>query len=168
MEWGKNNMHIISWIWMNKDGIIVSIVAAGIWYIIIEMLKIIKIKRSIYSGQWEQLIYENDDYIGEPIKKDIYNLKHKKLRYSGKMTVNIVGTISRISPEKQKYRQWDVVGYLDGNILTMMYQAKEAQKSRGCIYVKLFTDFEFRGYYLEEHDDGTIDKIPLIIKKKGK
>lgn len=48
----------------------------------------------------------------------------------------------------------------------MLYQAKEAQKSRGCIYVKLFADFEFRGYYLEEHSDGTIDKTPLIIKRR--
>ncbi len=84
------------------------------------------------------------------------------------MTVNIVGTISRVTPEEQNHRQWDVIGYLEGNVLTMLYQAKEAQKSRGCIYVKLFADFEFRGYYLEEHSDGTIDKTPLIIKKKGK
>lgn len=31
---------------------------------------------------------------------------------------------------------------------------------------KLYNDFEFRGYYLEEHKDGTIDKTPLIIKKR--
>ncbi|MGN8753438.1 hypothetical protein [Blautia sp. HCP3S3_C4] len=166
-KWGIF-MEIISWIWDNRDGIIASIVAAIICWVIKKALEIIQIKKSIYSGNWEQLIYDNNDYTGEPIKRDIYKLKHKKLRYSGKMTVNIVGTISRVSPEKQKHRKWHVIGYLEGNILTMMYQAKEAQKSRGCIYVKLFADFEFRGYYLEEHSDGTIDKTPLIIKKKGK
>lgn len=166
-KWGIF-MEIISWIWDNRDGIIASIVAAIICWVIKKALEIIQIKKSIYSGNWEQLIYDNNDYTGEPIKRDIYKLKHKKLRYSGKMTVNIVGTISRVSPEEQKHRKWDVIGYLEGNILTMLYQAKEAQKSRGCIYVKLYADFEFRGYYLEEHSDGTIDKTPLIIKKKGK
>ena len=166
-KWGIF-MEIISWIWDNRDGIIASIVAAIICWVIKKALEIIQIKQSIYSGNWEQLIYDNNDYTGEPIKRDIYKLKHKKLRYSGKMTVNIVGTISRVSPEEQKHRKWDVIGYLEGNILTMLYQAKEAQKSRGCIYVKLYADFEFRGYYLEEHSDGTIDKTPLIIKKKGK
>ena len=161
-------MQILSWIWDNRDGIIASIVAAIICWLIKKALELIKINKSIYSGIWEQFIYDKDNYSGKPIKNDIYKLKHKRLRYSGKMTVNIVGTISRVTPEEQNHRQWDVIGYLEGNVLTMLYQAKEAQKSRGCIYVKLFADFEFRGYYLEEHSDGTIDKTPLIIKKKGK
>ena len=135
-------MQILSWIWDNRDGIIASIVAAIICWLIKKALELIKINKSIYSGIWEQFIYDNDNYSGKPI--------------------------SRVTPEEQNHRQWDVIWYLEGNVLTMLYQAKEAQKSRGCIYVKLFADFEFRGYYLEEHSDGTIDKTPLIIKKKGK
>lgn len=161
-------MKMLLWLWGNKDGIIVSLIAAIICWGVKEILDARKIKKSIYSGVWEQLIYNNSDYSGKPIKRDLYKLKHKKLSYSGKMTVNIRGTLSRIVPESQNYREWDVIGYLDGNILTMLYQAKEAQRSRGCIYVKLVADFEFRGYYLEEHKDGTIDKTPLIIKKKEK
>lgn len=159
---------VIIWLLDNKDGIIASIIAAIICWCVKRIIDRIRCNKSIYTGEWEQWIYLSDDYTGEPIKKDIYKLKHKKLRDSTEMTINVTGTISRISPKEKSYKRWDVIGYLQGDVLTLLYQAKEAQKSRGCVYVRLFADFEFRGYYLEEHSDGTIDKTPLIIKKKGK
>ena len=55
------------------------------------------------------------------------------------------------------------------NLQTCEYARKSSIfQDNQLIYKKLFADFEFRGYYLEEHSDGTIDKTPLIIKKKGK
>ena len=110
----------------------------------------------------------NDTYEGKAIKIDTYKVRHQKTKYSGKLVINISGIITRDFPTNQKHRKWDFSGYLEGSVLTILYQSsQEGQKSRGCIYVKLFKDFEFRGYYLEEHEDGKIDKTPVIIRKKG-
>lgn len=123
---------------------------------------------SPYSGEWEQQIYEASDVNckGSPIKIDTYKIKHKKSIYAGKLVVNVTGTIMRNSPSGQTDKRWNFIGYLDGDVLTIIYQSREGQKSRGCIYVKLVEDFKFKGYYLEEHKDGQIDKTPLVIKKK--
>lgn len=51
-------MQILSWIWDNRDGIIASIVAAIICWLIKKALELIKINKSIYSGIWEQFIYD--------------------------------------------------------------------------------------------------------------
>lgn len=91
-------------------------------------------RSSKYSGKWIQSIYTKADFSGTPIKQDIYNIKHKKTNYSGKLIINIEGTISRSYPKIQSHRKWDIIGYLDGDILTILYQAQEGQKSRGCIY----------------------------------
>lgn len=164
---------MINWIQTNLDALIVGIVTgllvAFIGFATNKFIWIFKISKSKFSGEWEQYIFadDNNTYEGVPIKKDVYKLKHKKISYSGKLVINIEGTIKRDSPSEQNHRKWDFIGYLDGDILTILYQSQEGQKSRGCIYVRLFKDFEFRGYYLEEHRDGTIDKTPLIIKKRG-
>lgn len=50
-------------------------------------------------------------------------------------------------------------------MLTLLYRAYEGQKSRGCIYVKMKSNDDYQGFYLEEHQDGKIDKTPLTIRK---
>lgn len=147
---------------MISSGVLMAIVYAGknsFYYL--------RIRRSKYTGKWDQLIYlqGDDTYQGGVVKQDQYEIKHMKLRYSGHLVINIRGTIRRVSPPDQAHRRWDCIGYLDGDILTILYQSMEGQKSRGCIYLRLIKDFEFRGYYLEEHKDSTIDKVPVIIKK---
>lgn len=159
------------WISTHLDGIIVGIISsaiiAGVGFAINRIYSYIKVRKSEYTGKWEQLIYASGDegYEGEIVKQDQYDIKHTKLKYSGRLVSNIRGTIQRVSPTNQRHRRWDCIGYLDGEVLTILYQSMEAQKSRGCIYLRLFKDFEFRGYYLEEHKDGTIDKTPVIIRK---
>lgn len=159
------------WLWITDDwnGFIVGIITSGsvtfAAWLIKELVQLCAHKSSKYTGQWMQMIYERNDYSGTPIKQDMYYIKHKKIRYSGKQVINVEGTIERSYPENQKHRKWDVFGYLEGGVLTLLYQSQEGQKSRGCIYAKLYTDFEFRGFYLEEHKDGRIDKTPVIIKK---
>ena len=145
--------------------IISGLIVAGLIASANKIVDWINIKTSKYSGKWWQYIYDNFEYEGEPIKTDIYHIKHRKAKYTGKLTVNITGTIKRVKPESHNHRKWDIIGYLDGDVLTIIYQSYEGQKSRGCIYVRLYGDFEFRGFYLEEHKDGTIEKLPLIIKK---
>lgn len=54
---------------------------------------------------------------------------------------------------------------MSDEILTLLYRAHEGQKSRGCIYVKMKSNDDFQGFYLEEHEDGKIDKTPLILRK---
>ena len=159
------------WLWItnNRDGLIVGIITSiivtfGVWFIK-NGIQLYVNRSSKYSGKWIQMIYERNDYSGIPVKKDVYNIKHKRIRYAGKLVINVEGRIKRSYPENQNHRKWDVIGYLEGDVLTLLYQSQEGQKSRGCIYAKLYTDFEFRGFYLEEHKDGRIDKTPVIIKK---
>lgn len=165
---------MITWISNNLSGIIVGIISSGIVMAIGGAVKNYlnsrKIRKSGYTGKWDQFIYAKGDdmYQGEIIKRDQYELKHTKMRYTGKLVTNIHGTIRRVFPLDQTHRRWDCVGYLDDEILTILYQSMEPQKSRGCIYLRLYKDFEFRGFYLEEHEDSTIDKTPVIIKKAVK
>ena len=168
--------NLCNWIQSEQTGLIVGIVTGVVSSLIVAIAGAaltriywcLKIRKSEYSGIWRQEIYENNDYSGRPIKVDEYEIKHKKLLYSGKLTVNITGKIHRKEPANEDHRWWDFVGYLDGDILTILYQSIEGQKSRGCIYVKLSHQNgqdDFRGFYLEEHIDGKVDKTPLIIKK---
>ncbi len=170
--WFYNNIWkpAVEFILSNMGGFITSGSIAIAGYLFKRISNYVRIRKSDISGWWEQLIYENDDdaYEKSVVKRDYYRLKHTKTRYSGNLIINIKGKIRRAEPESE--RKWDVLGYLDGDILTMIYQSgKQSQKSRGCIYVKLIPDDEFRGFYLEEHEDGVIDKTPLVIRKvKGK
>lgn len=123
------------------------------------------VRSSIYTGWWEQCIYEigDNNCEGNVVKTDYYLLKHSKNKYSGKLVINIEGTIRRKNPSTG--RAWNVSGYLADEVLTLLYRAHEGQKSRGCIYVKMKSNDDYQGFYLEEHQDGMIDKIPLIIRK---
>jgi len=162
---------MLIWMQNNLNGIAVGILATCIVGIISfvgrKIFQIVKMIKSEYTGKWEQLIYANGDdhYTGSIVKHDVYKIQHTKILYTGKLVINIREIIRRVVPAEQQHRQWDCIGYSDGDVLTILYQSKEAQKSRGCIYLRLFKDFEFRGYYLEEHRDGTVDKTPVILRK---
>lgn len=107
---------MLEWIQSNFNGLIVGIITGFIVSIVCFMLNqlvcIVKIRNSKFSGEWEQLIFNNNYYEGNPIKRDVYKLKHKKIRYSGNLVINIEGTIIRIFPQDQKHRKWDFIGYL--------------------------------------------------------
>lgn len=165
---------MLIWIQDQANGLVVGLISGLLVSLICvairKLIWRIQIGISQFSGEWEQQIFDssNDTYEGNAIKIDTYKIKHQKTKYSRKLVINISGIITRDFPIEQKHRKWDFSGYLDGDVLTILYQSsQEVQKSRGCIYVKLFKDFEFRGYYLEEHKDGKIDKTPVIIRKKG-
>lgn len=158
----------IHWIQENLDGIIVGLIPAiilGVPGFIKKIWNNLKMRHSVYTGWWEQLIYEKGDDAcnGQPIKTDYYYLKHVKNKYSGSLVINMEGRIWRKEPVEG--RTWNVCGYLADDILTLLYRASEGMKSRGCIYVKMQINDEFKGFYLEEHQDGRIDKTPLIIRK---
>lgn len=127
--------------------------------------------RSGFTGKWEQLIYDpSTPYEGKPTKKDIYYMKHYRFKHSDKLRKNVKGRIVGKEPDDRKKRKWDFYGYLDGNVLTIIFQSDTGQKSRGCIYLKYVRFNEkdvFKGYYLEEHDNpgNSIDKTPLILRK---
>ena len=63
-------------------------------------------RKSPFSGEWEQLIYEPNDntYSGSVIKRDIYDLKHIRVKHINRIVVNISGKIRRHQPENQKNR----------------------------------------------------------------
>lgn len=162
----KNILYYVgNFISTNAGGFITSSVIAIISFLIKYIYQNHGIRSSIYTGWWEQCIYKigDNNCSGDVIKTDYYLLKHSKNKYSGSLVINIEGIIRRMEPTTG--RTWNVSGYLADEVLTLLYRAHEGQKSRGCIYVKMKSNDDYQGYYLEEHQDGKIDKIPLIIRK---
>ena len=149
----------------NAGGFISSGIIAFVTFLIDYLYRNRDIRSSRYTGWWEQYIYEtgDDNCEGKVAKIDYYLLKHSKNKYSGDLVINIEGTIRRKKPKEG--RSWNVSGYLADDILTLLYRAHEGQKSRGCIYAKMKINDDYQGFYLEEHQDGRIDKTPLIIRK---
>ncbi len=149
----------------NAGGFISSGVIAFAGFLIKYIYQNRGIYSSIHTGWWEQCIYKIGDNscTGDVVKTDYYLLKHSKNKYSGNLVINIEGTIRRKEPTTG--RAWNVSGYLADEVLTLLYRAYEGQKSRGCIYVKMKSNDDYQGFYLEEHQDGKIDKTPLIIRK---
>lgn len=149
----------------NAGGFISSGAIAFAGFLIKYIYKNRGIRSSIYTGWWEQCIYEigDDNCKGNVVKTDFYLLKHSKNKYSGSLVINIEGTIRRKEPTTG--RSWNASGYLADEVLTLLYRAHEGQKSRGCIYVKMKSSDDYQGFYLEEHQDGMIDKTPFIIRK---
>lgn len=161
-----NMFNIISnFIYDNAGGFISSGAIAFLGFLIKYIYQNRGIRSSNYTGWWEQRIYKigDDSCTGDVIKTDYYLLKHSKNKYSGNLVINIEGTIRRMEPTTG--RAWNTSGYLADEVLTLLYRAYEGQKSRGCIYVKMKSNDDYQGFYLEEHQDGKIDKIPLIIRK---
>lgn len=149
----------------NLGGFVTSALVAVGGFLIKYILDRREIRVSPNTGWWEQCIYDigDDNCEGDIVKKDYYLLKHSKNKYSGKLVINIEGTIRRKEPNVG--RMWNVSGYLSDEVLTLLYRAYEGMKSRGCIYVKMQGNDDYKGFYLEEHHDGKIDKTPLIIRK---
>lgn len=96
------------------------------------------------------------------IKRDIYKIKHNR------KTNELRGHIKRYFPEDQSYREWEMVGKVDGDgyILICFWSKVKTYKSRGCIFTRHKGDNIFEGYYLEDHKDGKIDRTPIRLKKK--
>lgn len=149
----------------NAGGFVSSGVIAFTGFLIKYVYRNRGIRSSIYTCWWEQCIYDidDDDCKGKIQKTDYYLLKHSKNKYSEDLVINIEGTIRRKAPTTG--RSWNVSGYLADEVLTLLYRAYPGQKSRGCIYVKMKSNDDFQGFYLEEHADGKIDKTPLILRK---
>lgn len=141
-------------------GIIATMIVSGIKLLIYYK----KVRKSNLSGEWEQKIY--DLTTNECMKTDIYNMKFVDYKDSGLLHINVTGTIKRVQPLTQGHRRWQFKGYLEGDVLTILYQSQRGVKSRGCIYARLVDDFKFEGIYLEEHIDGKIDSTHLVLTKK--
>lgn len=114
-------------------------------------------KNSEYSGTWMDEIY-SDDTRRRVIKKDRYEIKHNKKDHT------IEGNIEREYPEKQRHRKWKFNGVIDGRYIILSFWSMDMQKSNGCIYAKLNDDYEYEGYYLEEHGTA-IDMTPIKLYK---
>lgn len=164
----------INWIIANYISLVIGVIAGIIGNVIYnyvrERQKLRKIKLSVNTGWWEQIIYNPETpYCGEPEKIDYYFIEHSKTLYAGELNINIEGRIRRRYPLSDR-RTWKVCGYLADDVFTLLYRADEGQKSRGCIYVKMRHEGYYEGYYLEEHLDEEkgveiIDKTPLILRK---
>lgn len=133
---------------------------------------------SPFSGVWGQFIYRkgDDEYGGKVVKRDEYILTHlTQKKYPAHLIINIKGSIFRIrdtDPYKignREGRKWECIGYCDNNILMFFYKALEPDDTKGCVFVKLSRDGEYRGYYIADHtqsdDTRQIDKTPVILKK---
>lgn len=116
-----------------------------------------KYKQSEFSGLWYDEIIDKK---GEVEKRDEYNIKHNK------KTHTITGTIKRYYPEEQKHRHWTLNGVIYDRYIIISFWHIGPQKSNGCIYAKLVDDFIYEGFYLEEHNEGVIDKTPIRLLRK--
>lgn len=114
-------------------------------------------KNSEFSGTWVDEIYK-DDTRKDIIKKDRYEIKHNRKNHT------IEGTIEREYPEEQQHRKWNFNGVIDGRYIIFSFWSLDMQKSNGCVYAKLNNDYEYEGYYLEEHGN-TIDMTPIKLHK---
>lgn len=119
-----------------------------------------KYKSSEYSGIWYDEIYDikNPNVV---VKRDEFNIRHNKKDHT------ITGTISRYFPEEQKHRKWSMNGVIYDRYVIISFWRIGPQKSNGCIYAKLSDDNIYDGFYLEEHEQGQIDKTPIRLFRKG-
>ena len=143
------------WIQNNQNNLAVGLIVGLIPMILTSFIKFsiycwknFKVRKSPFTGWWEQFIYEDDDEQckGKVIKNDYYYLKHVKNKYPGNLVINMEGKIRRKLPKVGK--AWNVCGYYEGEILILLYRAHEGMRSRGCIYVKMQSNDDFRGFYL--------------------
>lgn len=139
-------------------GIVSGILATVVCFVVGIFFKYIKeYRNSEYSGEWVDEIY-NINNLQEVIKRDRFQIKHNKKDNT------IKGSIKRYYPEDQKHREWDFNGVIDGRFLILSFWGKNMQNSNGCVYVKLNNDYEYDGYYLEEHGS-VIDTTPIKLRK---
>ena len=63
-------------------GIITGLLTTGLIALVSTLYQDFVNRKSQFSGKWEQLIYKSGDdtYSGSIIKRDIYELKHIKLK----------------------------------------------------------------------------------------
>ena len=133
-------------------------------------------RKSPLSGTWGQFIYSKDDieYKNDVKKRDEYNINHSLLMlYSQHIRINLNGSIFRIKDASEatnsnsEKRNWKCTGYINGEILMLFYKAAEPYDTKGCVYTKLVSDNEYKGYYLADHkqSDGTkkIDMTPVKL-----
>ena len=149
-------------------GVIGSLLATLIVFLLKKLYGHRKINKSRYSGYWSTEIYENG-YDGEkipPTKTDYLLLKHDK------KTDEFKGAISRYLPDEQKYRNWVFKGVFTKDTMLLVFWSKEDISSYGVEYLIMTDDFEYRGYYLKrDKEKGTTDgfhdifRVKLINKK---
>ena len=90
-----------------------------------------------FTGRWEQFIYDpKSPYVGTPVKVDYYRMWHFGFSNSNKLRKNIKGTIRRKAPNNESNRKWKFYGYLDGDILTIIYSFANGRNLCNIIYVK--------------------------------
>lgn len=144
--------------WTHFFSVLSGVLATLICYLFKRAYIYVKTYRnSEYSGTWTDEIFEKGKS-ETVIKRDEFKIKHNKRNHT------IEGTIKRIFPVEQNHRAWHSNGVIDGRYFILSFWSADMQKSNGCIYAKLIDDYEYKGYYLEEHAD-TIDMTPITIKK---
>ena len=142
------------------SGVLASALVAAFGAVLKKFYEWLRLYRqSPYSGKWEDEIYANDQR-NDVVKRDTYNIKHNKK--DGTLT----GTIRRTQPHNQSNRNWNLRGVINKNhIIIVFWTSDPMKKSNGCIYAKHIGDYEYEGYYLEEHDS-KIDKTPIKLIKQ--
>lgn len=140
-------------------GILASLIAALIGYIIKKVLNFVQNKSEL-CGKWYSAIYDDR---GNVIKNDVIYLIHN--RKTGK----IKGRMIREFPHLQRHRKWSFTGEMRGSILVACVVSQETVNSicSGCF--KLIDDYLFSGFYLRWDDaKGKIIQVKIEMKKELK
>ncbi len=146
-------------------GVVASVVFAAMTYCLNKLrVWYFYYRNSKYSGTWVDEIYDTEAFKERNerivVKRDEYTLVHNK------RTNRVVGTVRRVFPMDQSYREWKLTGVIQNQTLIFTFWADDAIKSHGCVYACLTDDYTFEGFYLGEHKTaGVIDETPIKLRK---
>lgn len=104
-----------------------------------------------YTGKWKSTTEEG--FV------DVINLRY----YEGSQI--LLGDITRIKPDNQTHRKWDLIGCVVGESIMMIYYS-HSTNSAGCSLVRHYRDTTYKGYYLRyNYETKSIDKMRMVFEK---
>ena len=149
--WGSDIRSLIT-------GVIASLLAGLITFLISIWCRKHKTKKSKYSGYWRTDIYDKN---GNKTKSDYILLNYDK------KTDEFKGKIKRYFPTEQNHRIWACKGTFTGNAMLVVFWPEKNQPilSYGVEYLVMTGDYKYSGYYLKS-DSTDVNGYPNIFPVK--
>ncbi|PCI51808.1 MAG: hypothetical protein COB45_14115 [Gammaproteobacteria bacterium] len=139
--------------------VIVGVLGAISAVIITKLWKDWQYKRGELTGEWVQIIYDNNENIK---KTDSVQLKHNHF------TKKVTGKICRKSPDEESKKEWIFEGIIRGNVLFMIFWSKDVSinpGSHGTIQLNEVNESELTGFYIRPNSAGQDSQILNVLDK---
>ena len=121
-------------------GIIGSMIGAVICALVWKIVKVVRESRYWLTGEWEQIIYE-DEKKEKIIKKD-----RVKAHHIGEL---VEGTIERVFPDDQNHRKWKFSGRERGKLFFGHFWSSLPRiPSYGTLQLRQMDDSRLEGFYV--------------------